>query len=140
MRFAAFARASAALSITIAGLAAALPAAAQSRPSVWRNPSNSVHVRTEPCGAAMCGVVVWASEKAIADARRGGTPALVGTRLFRDFRKTGPNDWEGKVFIPDLGVTLSGTLTLVGRDQMVGKGCVARNLGCRSQTWTRIGN
>ena len=52
---------------------------------VWKNPQDSVHVRAQPCGSRMCGVVVWASDKAKADARRGGTNDLVGLILFRDF-------------------------------------------------------
>jgi uncharacterized protein (DUF2147 family) len=61
---------------------------------VWANPRNSVHIRYESCGkGAICGTVVWASDKAIADARRGGTETLVGTQIFRNLYKNGPNRW-----------------------------------------------
>src|SRR5690606_39959061 len=39
---------------------------------VWANPQDSVHVRIEPCGDRICGIVVWASAKAAADAAPGG--------------------------------------------------------------------
>jgi uncharacterized protein (DUF2147 family) len=105
---------------------------------VWANPHNSVHVRYEPCGkGAMCGTVVWASDKAIADAKRGGTDNLIGTRIFRDLYKDGPNRWKGKVFVPDIRKTFAGTVTIEG-DKMVGRGCLLLGVGCKSQTWSRI--
>ena len=32
---------------------------------VWRNPKDSVHIALRPCGAEICGFVVWASILAI---------------------------------------------------------------------------
>ena len=106
--------------------------------SVWRNPGNSVHVRIDQCGERLCGTVTWASPKAIADARRGGTDRLVGTRLFRDLERTDDGKWRGKVFVPDIRQTFSGTLRFVGSDRMEGKGCVLLGLICKSQTWSRV--
>lgn len=122
-----------------AGLLLAPASAALPTAKVWRNPSNTVHIRSHSCGAqAMCGTVVWASEKAKADAARGGTPDLVGTQLFRNFRLIRPGMWKGSVFVPDINKTFSGTVTLVGTDRLVGRGCLALGIGCKSQTWTRI--
>ncbi|MDG2533604.1 DUF2147 domain-containing protein [Sphingomonas sp. HITSZ_GF] len=105
---------------------------------VWANPHNSVHVRYEKCGkGALCGTVVWASDKAKADAKRGGTDELVGTQIFRNLYKDGPNRWKGKVFVPDIRKTFAGTVTIEG-DKMVGRGCLVLGVGCKSQTWTRI--
>ena len=106
--------------------------------SEWRNPSNSVHVRIDPCGGAICGTVTWASDKAIADARRGGTGQLIGTRLFRDLKPSGNGKWSGKVFVPDIRQTFSGTIQFQGGDKMVGKGCVLFGIVCKSQTWSRV--
>ena len=64
--------------------------------NVWRNPSNSVHVRVYQCGKSRCGTVVWANAKDKADSARGGTANLVGTQLFREFREVSPNRLEGK--------------------------------------------
>src|SRR5678816_2177559 len=61
---------------------------------VLRNPQNSVHVRIHPCGKTRCGTVVWANAKAKADSARGGTPNLVGTELFREFREVSPKVWK----------------------------------------------
>ncbi|MBN8810152.1 MULTISPECIES: DUF2147 domain-containing protein [Sphingomonas] len=106
--------------------------------SVWRNPDNSVHVRIDQCGGAICGTVTWANQEAIADARSGGTEQLVGTHLFRDLKPTGPGKWSGKVFVPDLRQTFSGTLQFQDGDKMVGRGCVLFGIICKSQTWSRV--
>jgi uncharacterized protein (DUF2147 family) len=108
------------------------------RGSVWRNPSNSVHVRFDACGPNLCGKVVWANDKAKADAARGTGGNLVGTAIFRDLHPSGPNQWQGQVFVPDLGVSFSGTVTRRGNDQLVGEGCLIANVGCRQQVWTRV--
>ena len=106
--------------------------------SEWRNPGNSVHVRIDECGGALCGTITWASEGAIADARRGGTEQLVGTRLFRDLKPAGPGKWSGKVFVPDIRQTFSGTIQFQDGDKMVGKGCVLFGVVCKAQTWSRV--
>ena len=105
---------------------------------VWRNPKNSVHIRAEPCGASMCGVVVWASEKAKADAAKGSDTPLVGSALFRGFRQEKPDIWRGKVYVPDIGKTFSGTISVKDADHLEGEGCLVGRVGCRSQVWTRI--
>lgn len=116
------------------------PAQAQKQPDwvgTWRNGSNSVHIRTEPCGRNLCGRVVWANAKAKADARRGGTAQLIGTRIFRDFKRDGA-EWRGKVFVPDIGKTFSGTLTQPDRNTLRGSGCLLGHIACKEQTWKRV--
>ncbi|HEY0624233.1 DUF2147 domain-containing protein [Sphingomonas sp.] len=106
--------------------------------SEWRNPKDSVRIRFAPCGQdRMCGVVTWASEKAKADARRGGTDQLVGTNLFRNFKRVAPGEYKGHVFVPDMNRTFSGHMEIKG-DSMIGKGCVLAGLICKQQVWTRI--
>ena len=104
----------------------------------WRNPSNSVHVRIDRCDGRLCGTVTWASAKAQADARKGGTQNLIGTRLFRDLEPAGVGKWRGKVFVPDIRRTFSGTISFADPNTMVGKGCVLFGVICKSQTWKRI--
>lgn len=105
---------------------------------VWRNPKDSVHVEIRPCAAGACGHVVWANAKARADAREGGTEDLVGLQLFRNFVQEKGGVWRGKVFVPDLNRTFSGTATLVDSQTLRARGCLVGNLVCKSQTWTRI--
>ena len=105
---------------------------------VLRNPSNSVHVRIHQCGKTRCGTVVWANEKAKKDSARGGTPNLVGTELFREFREVSPKVWKGKVFVPDLNKVFTGTGTVKDQNNVVARGCLFAGIGCKSQTWTRV--
>lgn len=105
---------------------------------VLRNPQNSVHERIHPCGKTRCGTVVWANAKAKADSARGGTPNLVGTELFREFREVSPKVWKGKVFVPDVNRVFSGTGTVKDKDTIVARGCLLGNIGCKSEVWKRV--
>ena len=130
-----------ALLIAVPGLAGPVAAAVPAKsPSygVWQNPANSVHVAARPCGDKMCGVVVWANAKAKADAAKGGNPHLVGMDLFREFTQIDDKQWKGRVYVPDINKTFSGTVTVVGANTLTGKGCLLGGIGCKSQTWTRV--
>lgn len=130
------------LALAAAGLAtAANGAEGPSRElsdGVWRNPQNSVHLRLQPCGDLTCGYVVWASAKAQAAARRGGTAELVGLQLLRDFPRMSGVMGRGKVFVPDLNATFAGTAERIDDRTLKATGCVIPNLICKSQVWTRI--
>lgn len=86
----------------------------------------------------MCGVVVWANEKAKADAQRGGTAEIEGLILFRDFVPERDGVWRGRVFVPDIGRTFSGTITVQEDGSLLGRGCLLGGVGCRSQVWTKV--
>lgn len=105
---------------------------------VWRNPKNSVHLEIKDCGASTCGVVVWASAKAEADARKSGTDTLIGKQLLRDFEAQDNGSLKGRVWVPTLKVTLVGSADIVDTRTMRAKGCVIGNFLCKSQLWTRI--
>lgn len=133
------------LAAILAAAVLAAPAAAQRSSSwegTWRNGSNSVRIKAARCGtgrdAGMCGRVIWASPKAQADAARGGTDRLVGTELFHDFRREDDGLWYGQVYVPDIDKVFDGTIELVDRNTLVGKGCLFANFGCKTQTWTRV--
>lgn len=106
------------IALTLAALPRALPAHAQAMTNkvtapapvvgTWRNPSGSVRIAIRPCGPNLCGTVVAASDKAKADAARGGTPNLIGSRLFDGLTPAGPNRWTGRVFVPDLNRSFNG--------------------------------
>ena len=103
----------------------------------WRNPSGSVIISIAPCGEAMCGRVQWASDKALADARKNGTDPLIGVELFSDFVPKGENRWKGRLFVPDLKRTSKAEVRQLGPDQVKVKGCAVGRLVCKSQVWTR---
>lgn len=126
----------------MAGLASVSPASAQDVPftyGVWRNPKNSVHVEIKPCGGGRaCGFVVWANDDAKADAKKGGTPELVGLQLLRDFQLQKNGSWKGKVFVPDLNMNFNGTADFPDATTMKAKGCLIGGFLCKSQTWRRV--
>lgn len=139
------------LKLALAALVAALGMAAATVPAhaadggditrsygVWRNPKNSVHLEIKNCGPATCGVVVWASAKAEADARQSGTDTLIGKQLLRDFEAQRDGSLKGRVWVPTLKITLVGSADIVDTKTMRAKGCVIGNLLCKSQLWTRI--
>jgi uncharacterized protein (DUF2147 family) len=124
----------------ISSLGSGAQAASAPEPSgVWRNPKNSVHIRIQPCGAHVCGTVVWANARAQEKARKAGTPNLIGKQLLQEFRAEGPNAWGGRVFVPDIARTVSGRLKKAGPNSVVASGCLLGRFLCKSQTWTRIG-
>ena len=71
----------------------------------WRNPNGTVIIAIAPCGEVLCGRVQWASEKAMADARKGGTDPLVGAELLREIVPNGDGRWKARLFVPDLNKT-----------------------------------
>jgi len=111
-----------------------------SHPPRPTRPHDSVRVEIKNCGASTCGVVVYASPKAQADARKSGYDTLIGQQLLREFEPVGNGAMRGKVFVPTLKVTLSGTAEFLDSKTMRAKGCVLGKVLCKSQIWTRVDN
>ena len=125
--------------VALGGMAQAQGAPGQpSLYGVWRNPKNSVHIEIKPCSQGACGYVIWANAKAQADAREGGTANLVGTQLFRSFTPRENGVWKGKVFVPDLNRTFTGSAEPIDARSLRAKGCFIGNVLCKTQIWTRI--
>lgn len=122
----------------LVGLASAPAHAAGEGYGIWRNPKDNVRVEIKSCGTSTCGVVVYASPKAQADARKSGYDTLIGQQLLRDFEPVGNGSMRGKVFVPTLKVTLSGTAEFIDARTMRAKGCVLGKILCKSQIWTRV--
>lgn len=105
---------------------------------LWMNPYRSVAVRTGECGGRLCGWVVWANAEAIADARDGGTPQLIGVALLRGYGPNRDGSWSGQIYVPDMGRQFSSTITPIGPDTLKLKGCLIGGFLCRTQVWSRI--
>lgn len=128
-------------SMMVAALAGllAVPATAQNQTptGVWQSPGGNTRMRIAPCGKQLCGKVVWASPRAKQDAARAGHPNLIGMSLFEDFYRTGPNQFQGRVFVPDINRRFSGRLTMTSPTQIEVRGCLRGNVGCRTDRWSR---
>ena len=103
----------------------------------WSNPDGAVIISISPCDSSLCGRVEWASDKAIADARKG-TDHLIGARLLTDIVPRGDGRWKARLFVPDLNKTSKAELKLLGLDQLKVSGCLIGRVACKSQVWTRL--
>ena len=123
-----------ALALIAATLAA--PVLAKPPEGVWQNPKGNVRVQFRDCGGrdTICGRVVWAN----ADAQAKAGQRLVGTDLFQGFVPSGRDLWAGSVLIPDIGQSVSGTITRTGLKTLVGEGCLFAGYGCKQQVWTQV--
>jgi uncharacterized protein (DUF2147 family) len=119
-----------------AGQAAAAPGTGVE--GVWSNPKGSVQVKTGSCGDKLCGVVVYASPKAQADAKKAGAQPLIGTTLLRGYRANGSAQWTGQVYIPDLQASYYSTITMIDAQTLKVSGCILGGLLCKSQLWHRV--
>jgi uncharacterized protein (DUF2147 family) len=104
---------------------------------LWRNPSGSVIISISPCDESICGRVQWASEKAMADARKGGTDPLVGTEVLSDITPRGEGRWKARLFVPDLNKTSKAELRILEIGQLKVTGCLVGHVVCKSQIWGR---
>jgi uncharacterized protein (DUF2147 family) len=107
---------------------------------VWRNAHNTIHLRLAPCGPAYCATVVWATETARADARKGSGQELIGSQLLTNLHPNGPGKWRGRAYVPDLNRRASATVLRTRPDQLRVSGCALGGLICQTRHWQRIGN
>lgn len=103
----------------------------------WANPQKSVIIEVAPCGSAYCGTVVWATERAKANARKGGTDNLVGTRLISGVKAAGDGTYKGRGFVPKQNIHAPATVRIAGGNTLIVKGC-ALGFICKEQRWTRV--
>jgi uncharacterized protein (DUF2147 family) len=104
----------------------------------WTNPKGSVVVRVAPCGAAYCGTVIEASSKVKANARKGGTPNLIGRQILTGLKPIGPGRYKGRAFVPKRNLYASATVRQINANAMEVEGCALLGLICDEQRWTRV--
>lgn len=125
------------------GLATALvlasPATATAKSGIegrWKN--GKMEIVIAPCGPALCGTVVKASEKQQAKAERGSGTDLIGARLITNIRPSGPRTYRASVYLADRDMNTSGTIHEVNSNRLRVRGCVWGFI-CKSTNWDRIG-
>src|SRR4028118_757646 len=122
-------------------LFASLSAPATAQASVegrWTNPKRSIVIEVSRCGPAWCGTVVQATAKAKANARKGGTQNLIGTRILSGARPVGKGVYKGRGFIPRRNISAPATIRQRGPNVMEVEGCALGGLLCKEQRWTRV--
>ena len=118
---------------------AATPAAAQANiEGHWTNPKRTTLVRVERCdGKAYCAVVLKASAKAQANARKGGTEHFTGTEILH-VSQAGNNLYRGKAFDPESNMHIPATVRFVDAGTIEIQGCALFGLICKTQRWTKV--
>ena len=114
------------------------PAAAHSAlEGRWRNPSGTVIIVIATCDADVCGLVQWASDKALDDARKGGTEHFIGTEILH-VSQAGNNLYRGKAFDPESNMHIPATVRFVDAGTIEIQGCALFGLICKTQRWTKV--
>ncbi len=126
-----------ALALSLALTASAQVATAATPFGLWQNPKGTIIVHTHSCGQLLCGDIVWAGPKAIADARDAGVTSLIGTELLSGYRASGAGRWTGQVYVPDQGRRFASKIELKNPNSLRISGCILGGLICKHQEWTR---
>jgi len=104
----------------------------------WTNPKHSTVVNVSQCAnRTYCAVVLKASAKAQANARKGGTKNFIGTEILR-VRQSGDNLFKGKAFDPETNMHVPATVRMLGAGTIEIKGCALLGLICKTQRWTKV--
>ena len=118
----------------------AQPARGGGAVGTWLSQSGETRVRLGPCGAQMCGTIVWVKSPGKdvhnPDAAQRSRD-LVGLRMIT-MAPNGDAQWKGTLYNYTNGQTYSGTMKLSGQNTMELSGCVMGGIVCRAQTWTRV--
>ncbi|PIB96712.1 DUF2147 domain-containing protein [Caulobacter sp. X] len=123
----------------------ATPAFAADVVGLWQTPTNGGQVEISHCGNSLCGKLVNSNHirenPALKDVKNKDQSQRVRTlknlQMLYDFTG-GPTKWtDGKVYNPDDGGTYSGTIELIGENQLKLKGCIVAPF-CKTQVWTRL--
>ena len=125
--------------ILAALLALAPPAAANARGNLegrWKNGRMEIVIR--PCGGALCGTVVKASDKQLARAERGSGTNLIGTRVINNIQPAGAGTYKADVYVADRDMNARGTIRQMGPNRLEVRGCVWAVI-CKTTHWDRIG-
>ena len=114
---------------------------------VWLTQKGDAHVRIAPCGAALCGTIVWLRDPIDGETGRPLTdkhnpvPArrsnpMIGTQIMFGMQPSGPNRWSGHFYNSQDGQTYDGNLVLLSPDSVKAEGCL---IGiCMGENWQRV--
>ena len=114
---------------------------------VWLTEGGGARVEIRPCGAMLCGRIVWIEE---IPGIEGVEPRdvrnidenlrdrpIVGLRVLTGLSDAGGGRWEGgTAYNPEDGQIYSARIELAGPDTLEVEGCAL--FFCETRTWTRI--
>jgi uncharacterized protein (DUF2147 family) len=113
---------------------------------VWTTGHGDAKIRIAPCGAALCGAIVWLAEPLDADERpktdvNNPDPAkrrrpLVGLTILTGLTPGG-GTWRGVIYNADDGRYYDVSVTRLDARRAGVRGCVLGGLFCGGETWTK---
>jgi uncharacterized protein (DUF2147 family) len=117
---------------------ASIPASAAEPNGDWFTNERKAVVRVAPCGAQMCGNIVWTARPGFDShnpdpAKRNRS--VIGMQIF-SMKPAGPNRWDGEIYNGEDGKTYSGHIQLVSANVLRIEGCVMGFL-CGGENWAR---
>lgn len=126
-------------------LIASVPALAADPTGVWRTGDGRAKIRIQPCGAAICGTIVWLSEpidplthrpqvddKNVDPSKR--QRRIMGLRIF-SMRPNGDGTWSGPIYNADDGNSYDASVTVTGPASLSVRGCAGPF--CGADNWTK---
>jgi uncharacterized protein (DUF2147 family) len=139
----------ASLAVIVLGASDANAAQGAEIAGVWLNPKANTRVRIGPCGAALCGNIIWLKSPndpqtgAPLTDRNNPDPAnrnrpLVGMPMILGLKPGRPGEWTGRVYLFNDGKTYDASFSMEGPNGLKIQGCKLAGLLCSSQTWTRV--
>jgi uncharacterized protein (DUF2147 family) len=116
--------------------------------AVWLSNDGKARIKIEPCGANLCGTVVWLAEpldpatgkpkldKNNPDNSLRSRPVL-GSRML-EAKPESDGKWRGTIYNGQNGRTYDVTIHVEDAALKI-EGCAMGGVFCRTQTWTRVG-
>jgi uncharacterized protein (DUF2147 family) len=117
---------------------------------VWLSPKANMRVRIGPCGAALCGNIIWLKVSSnpqtgeqLTD-RNNPDPAnrskpLLGVQMVSGLKPSGTaGEWTGQVYSPGEGKTYDANFLMDGPNTLKVEVCRIAGLLCGVLTWTRV--
>jgi uncharacterized protein (DUF2147 family) len=129
--------------------AAAAQAQGANIQGLWLTEGGKSHVQIAPCGAHLCGRIVWLREPLGKDGQpkvdlKNPDPArrsqkIIGLTVVWNMAKSSdPNEWEGgRIYNPEDGETYKSTMKLRPDGKLEVRGYVGISLLGKSQYWER---
>ena len=138
------------ISFLCGALLATAAAGAEPTPvGVWLHPNQRIQVEIAPCGARLCGRMIWfrwpndAQGKPLVDFKNAN-PALrarplLGLAIVHGLHRTGERTWgDGRIYNPDDGVEYNSVMTLPADGTLRVRAYVMLPLLGKTLIWTRV--
>ena len=127
------------LSTGLALVLVATPVAAQANiEGHWTNTKRTTVVKVTECArSTYCAIVLKASAKAQANARKGGTEHFIGTEILH-VSAAGKGVYKGKAFDPESNMHIPATVRFINAGTIEIQGCALFGLICKTQRWTKV--